>query len=65
MTIRTDTNLLALVVVRQPEAKRALIAEAVLVEVDAVVDSRVDALCRIEWEWNEIRFQSKRNARRA
>ena len=44
--IRTNTNLLALVVVRQAEAKRTLIAEAILAEVDAVVDVGVHALCR-------------------
>ena len=41
----TDTNFLALVVGRQAEAKRALIADAVLAEVDAVVDVGVDAFC--------------------
>ena len=41
----TNTNFLALVVGRQVKAKCTLITEAVLVEVDAVVDVGVDALC--------------------
>ena len=40
----TDGFLLALLIGRQPEAKSALIAEAVLAEVDAVVHVGVDAL---------------------
>ena len=41
----TNGLLLTLVVGRQLKAIRALIAQAVLAEVDAVVDGRVDALC--------------------
>ena len=44
----TDGFLLALVVSGELKAKSALIAEAFLVEVDAVVNLGVDALCKLK-----------------
>ena len=43
---RTNGLLVTLAIGRQLKAIRALIAEAILAEVDAVVDVRVDASCR-------------------